>query len=81
MESNDTKISCHKIFLSRCEYFKALYTLGFKDSNQQVTSIEYMSPIGLTKIIEYLYTDQLVLSDADQATEVKKILVKFLKNE
>jgi len=57
----DRQIYAHKAILSaQCEHFRAMFTNGMKESNQQEIEVTEWSHNSYLMMIEYLYTGSIV---------------------
>jgi len=58
-------VHAHKLLLMRCSYFEALFLGQMRESTQDTIHIESIRYNVFLQLLEYLYTDQLVISFAD----------------
>ena len=55
---------CHKLVLAGgCEYFHAMFKDGTKESNESVVELRELTPVGLERILQFLYTGAVSISD------------------
>jgi len=58
-------VYAHKLLLMRCSYFEALFLGQMRESTQDTIRIESVRYSVFLMVLEYLYTDQLVVRFAD----------------
>lgn len=56
LESNK-EIPAHKIMLTRCPYFAAMFSNDMKEKTQEKINIETISQSVFLLVLRYLYTD------------------------
>lgn len=68
----DTRIKGHKCILaSRSSFFKNMFTVGMRECEESVISVQDISLATFKKLLEFIYSDQLSeLENADQAIDV-----------
>jgi hypothetical protein len=64
---NDTRIKGHKCILaSRSSFFKNMFTVGMRECEESVISVQDISRPTFQKLLEFIYSDQLTdLENAD----------------
>jgi len=69
---NDTRIKGHKCILaSRSNFFKNMFTVGMRESEESIISVQDISLPTFMKLLEFIYSDQLNdIESAEQAIEV-----------
>jgi len=69
--SDETRIFAHKIILtSRCEYFKALFESGMKETKATEIPMANLPKTGLLALLEFIYTDNIQYMEPDIALDV-----------
>ena len=69
---NETRIKGHKCILaSRSNFFKNMFTVGMRESEESIISVQDISLPTFQKLLEFIYSDQLNdLESAEQAIDV-----------
>ena len=69
---NETRIKGHKCILaSRSSFFKNMFTVGMRESEESIISVQDISLPTFQKLLEFIYSDQLNdLENAEQAIDV-----------
>ena len=69
---NETRIKGHKCILaSRSSFFKNMFTVGMRESEESIISVQDISLPTFMKLLEFIYSDQLNdLESAEQAIDV-----------
>jgi hypothetical protein len=73
----DTPIYVHKMIVCRCEYFRAMFLLGFKEASQSKTMLQDISLASFMQIVRYLYMDEAPIQTPDETIEVKYIKISI----
>uniref|UniRef100_A0A3Q2XNH9 Kelch-like family member 26 n=2 Tax=Hippocampus comes TaxID=109280 RepID=A0A3Q2XNH9_HIPCM len=59
---NEERFQVHKAVLAACsDYFRAMFTCGMKESNQNTIELEGLSARGLKHIIDFAYSSEVTL--------------------
>ena len=68
----DTKVKAHKCILaSRSNFFENMFSVGMREAQESVISVQDISLPTFRKLLEFIYSDQLVkIENADQAIDV-----------
>lgn len=68
----DTKVKAHKCILaSRSNFFENMFSVGMRETQESVISVQDISLPTFKKLLEFIYSDQLVkIENADQAIDV-----------
>ena len=57
---NETRIKGHKCTLaSRSSFFKNMFTVGMRESEESIISVQDISLQTFMKLLEFIYSDQL----------------------
>jgi len=64
------EVPAHKVFLSRCQYFQAMFSNEMLEKRQDKVKIENISYPIFMLILKYIYTD-----DCDISLEVRATLI------
>lgn len=69
---NETRIKGHKCILaSRSSFFKNMFTVGMRESEESIISVQDINLPTFMKLLEFIYSDQLNdLESAEQAIDV-----------
>ena len=63
---NDTRIKGHRCILAtRSNFFENMFTVGMRESEESVISVQDISLPTFNKLLEFIYSDQL--SDLESA--------------
>lgn len=69
----DSRIKAHKCILaSRCSFFASMFSVGMRESQESVISVQDITPFTFKCLLEFIYTDQinLVQLNQDQVIDV-----------
>lgn len=56
----DVRYKAHKCILaSRCHFFANMFSLGMRESQESVITVQDIAPHTFKKLLEFVYTDQL----------------------
>ena len=54
----DSKFKAHKCILaSRCHFFQNMFSLGMRESQESIITVQDISPQIFKKLLEFIYTD------------------------
>jgi len=69
---SETRIKGHKCILaSRSSFFKNMFTVGMRESEESIISVQDINLPTFMKLLEFIYSDQLNdLESAEQAIDV-----------
>jgi len=69
---SETRIKAHKCVLaSRSSFFKNMFTVGMRESEESIISVQDITLATFMKLLEFIYSDQLNdLESAEQAIDV-----------
>jgi len=69
---NETRIKGHRCILaSRSSFFKNMFTVGMRESEESIISVQDINLPTFMKLLEFIYSDQLNdLESAEQAIDV-----------
>lgn len=57
---NETRIKGHKCILaSRSSFFKNMFTVGMRESEESIISVQDINLPTFMKLLEFIYSDQL----------------------
>jgi hypothetical protein len=68
----DVKFKGHKCILAgRCHFFANMFSLGMRESQESVITVQDIAPYTFKKLLEFIYTDQIgAFQTADQAIDI-----------
>ena len=57
----DAKVKAHKCILaSRSSFFNNMFSVGMKEAQESVISVQDIKLLTFTKLLEFIYSDELV---------------------
>ena len=54
----ESKIKAHKCILaSRCSFFESMFTVGMRESQESIITVQDISAFTFKKLLEFIYSD------------------------